>query len=56
VGATLQDLYEAVDLVARGVVRTVVDRTLPIERFQEGLDAMERGELVGKAVLLPAGK
>jgi propanol-preferring alcohol dehydrogenase len=56
VGATLQDLYHAVDLVARGVVRTVVDRTLPLERFQEGIDALERGELVGKAVLLPAGQ
>jgi propanol-preferring alcohol dehydrogenase len=53
VGATLQDLYEAVDLVARGVVRTVVDRTLPLDRFQEGLDALERGELVGRAVLTP---
>jgi propanol-preferring alcohol dehydrogenase len=54
VGATLQDLHDAVDLVARGVVRTLVDRTLPLERFQEGMDAMARGELVGKAVLLPA--
>lgn len=53
VGATLQDLHESVDLVARGVVRTVVDRTLPLERFQEGIDAMGRGELVGKAVLVP---
>ena len=53
VGATLQELHEAVDLVARGVVRTIVDRTLPLERFQEGLDLVERGELVGKAVLVP---
>lgn len=55
VGATLQDLHEAVDLVARGVVKTVVDRTLPLERFQEGLDAMAAGSLVGKAVLVPGG-
>jgi alcohol dehydrogenase, propanol-preferring len=53
VGATLQDLVDAVDLTARGVIRTVVDRTLPLERFQDGLDALERGELVGRAVLLP---
>lgn len=53
VGATLQDLYEAVDLVARGVVRTVVDRTLPLEQFDVGLAALERGELVGRAVLVP---
>jgi propanol-preferring alcohol dehydrogenase len=54
VGATLQDLHDAVDLVARGVVRTVVDRTLPLSDFQQGLDAMARGELVGRAVLVPA--
>jgi propanol-preferring alcohol dehydrogenase len=53
VGATLGDLHEAVDLVARGVVRTVVDRTLPLDRFQDGLDALARGELLGRAVLVP---
>ena len=53
VGATLQDLHEAVDLVARGVVRTVVDRTLPLEEYESGLEALERGELVGRAVLVP---
>lgn len=54
VGATLEDLYEAVDLVERGVVRTVIDRTLPLEQFESGLNALERGELVGRAVLVPA--
>jgi propanol-preferring alcohol dehydrogenase len=53
VGATLNELYEAVDLVARGVVRTVLDRTLPLEQFESGLSALERGELVGRAVLVP---
>ncbi len=53
VGATLNELHEAVDLVARGVIRTVVDRTLPLERFESGLNALERGELVGRAVLVP---
>ena len=53
VGATLDDLYEAVDLVERGVVRTVIDRRLPLEQFQSGLNALERGELVGRAVLVP---
>ncbi len=56
VGATLQDLYEAIDLVGRGVVRTVVDRTLPLEEFESGLDALEKGELVGRAVLVPGGQ
>lgn len=53
VGATLDDLYTAVELAARGIVRPVVDRVLPLERFQESLDALERGEVVGKAVLIP---
>ncbi len=54
VGATLNELYEAVDLVERGVVRPVVDRTLPLEQFESGIDALERGELVGRAVLVPS--
>ncbi len=54
VGATLNELYEAVDLVERGVVRPVVDRTLPLEKFESGIDALERGELVGRAVLVPS--
>ena len=55
VGATLQELYQAVDLVARGVVKTVVDRTLKLDDFEAGLTALERGELVGRAVLKPNG-
>src|SRR5919205_2116523 len=53
VGATLNDLHEAVDLVERGVVRTVVDRAVPLEQFDSGLNALERGELIGRAVLVP---
>jgi len=53
VGATLDDLYEAIDLVKRGIVRTVVDRTLRLEQYEDGLKALEQGELVGKLVLVP---
>ena len=53
VGCTLAELRESVDLVAAGRVRTVVDRTLPLARFQEGVDALTAGALVGRAVLLP---
>ena len=53
VGATLYDLHEAVDLVERGVIRTIIDRTLPLKQFESGLDALERGELVGRVVLVP---
>jgi propanol-preferring alcohol dehydrogenase len=53
VGNTLAELREAVELVASGRVRTLVDRTLPLERFQEGVDATAAGALVGRAVLTP---
>lgn len=53
VGCTLAELRRSVELVADGRVRTVVARTLPLELFQEGLDALERGALVGRAVLTP---
>lgn len=54
VGAGLQDLFEAVKLVEDERVRTVVDRSLPLKYYEEGLRAMKRGELVGKAVLVPS--
>lgn len=53
VGATLDDLHEAVNLVKRGVVRTLVDRTLPLDQYQDGLQALEQGELLGKIVMVP---
>jgi propanol-preferring alcohol dehydrogenase len=53
VGNTLAELEQAVQLVADGRVKTVVDRTYPLDRFQEGLDALAAGELVGRAVLTP---
>ena len=53
VGATLYELYEAVDLVERGVARTKVDRAFPLEQLESGLNTLERGELVGRAVLVP---
>jgi propanol-preferring alcohol dehydrogenase len=53
VGNTLAELKEAVELVASGRVRTVVDRTLPLERYEEGFAALRDGRLVGRAVLVP---
>jgi propanol-preferring alcohol dehydrogenase len=53
VGNTLDELVRAVDLVARGKVRTVVDRVLPLGEFQKGIDALSRGELIGRVVLKP---
>jgi propanol-preferring alcohol dehydrogenase len=53
VGCTLAELRQAVDLVAEGRVKTVVDRTLPLDRYAEAIEALRRGALVGRAVLLP---
>ena len=53
VGNTLAELVRAVDLVARGKILTVVDRTLDLGEFQKGIDALEKGQLVGRAVLKP---
>lgn len=53
VGNTLAELEEAVRLVGEGRVRTLVDRVIPLERFEEGLDALRRGEVAGRVVLRP---
>jgi propanol-preferring alcohol dehydrogenase len=53
VGNTLDELQQAVRLVQEGKMRTVVDRTLPLEQFQTAVDALERGKLVGRAVFTP---
>jgi propanol-preferring alcohol dehydrogenase len=53
VGSTLQDLYDVVDLVATGAIKPVVDYTLPLECFAEGLEAVENGTLKGRVVLKP---
>lgn len=53
VGSTLQDLHEAVDLLSRGVFRSTIDMTLPLEQFEEGLAAVEAGQLLGRVVLAP---
>jgi propanol-preferring alcohol dehydrogenase len=51
VGNTLDELVRAVDLVARGKVKTVVDRVLPLAEYQKGIEALQAGELVGRVVL-----
>ncbi len=53
VGATLQDLHEAIDLVARGVVRNPIARTVKLEAHEEALAALAAGDVVGKIVFVP---
>ena len=53
VGNTLDELYEAVSLVESGKIQIVIDRTVTMDRFDEGLKALSDGKAVGKIVLLP---
>lgn len=53
VSNTMAELELGLDLVARGAVRTLVDRTAPLEQVNEVLAALAAGEVVGRAVLLP---
>ncbi len=53
VGNTLAELEEAVRLLAEGRVETLVDRQLPLEEFQDGLDAVRSGDVEGRVVLKP---
>ncbi len=53
VGNTLDELYEAVRLVEHGVIQTVVDRVLPLTEYARAIDALRRGESVGRIVLKP---
>jgi propanol-preferring alcohol dehydrogenase len=53
VGNTLSELYEAVRLVAEGKIQTVIDRVLKLEQFQEGIEALQNSEPVGRIVFNP---
>jgi len=53
VGATLEDLKEAVQYCADGKIQTVVDSTLPLSEFQQGLDKIQSCDCIGKVVCLP---
>lgn len=53
VGATLQDLKEAIQFVSDGTVKTIVDSSIPLGSFQEGLDKIKSCNCIGKVVCLP---
>ena len=53
VGATLSDLHEAIDLLARGILRVPVAQTLPLEAFETALEQTRKGGLPGRIVLAP---
>lgn len=53
VGSTLSDLFDAVDLVARGLMTPLIDRTMKLQDFAQALNAVEHEALTGRIVLLP---
>ena len=55
VGNTHAELAQAVDLAARGLLRTVVAETAPLAEVGRVLDDLRAGRVAGRAVLLPHG-
>jgi len=51
----LDELERAVELVAAGKVRPVIDRVLPLERVNDAITALEDGDVVGRVVIDVAG-
>ena len=51
VGATLDDLNDAIGYVEKGVLVTVVDSCIPLSAFQVGLDRLKSCKCVGKIVI-----
>lgn len=54
VGNTLEELVEAVRLVAEGKIRVVVDSVIGLEDINKGIERLRRGEAVGRVVVNPA--
>ncbi len=53
----LQDLINAVRLVAEGKIRSIVTDVYPLEEVNEAMAALRAGKVLGRAVLLtPAGQ
>jgi len=53
VGATLDDLKEAISYVSSGSVKTIIDSTIPLKYFQSGLDKIKTCSCIGKIVCVP---
>jgi len=51
VGATRQDLEEAISLVAEGIITIVIDKCICISHFQSALDEMKECRVVGKIII-----
>ena len=53
VGNTLQELIEAVNLVAEGKIKIVVDDVVSLDRINEALERLRRGQVIGRVVVKP---
>jgi propanol-preferring alcohol dehydrogenase len=51
VGNTFDELLQAVSLAAAGKVKAVVDRSVTLDQLPATLDALRRGEIIGRAVV-----
>jgi 2-desacetyl-2-hydroxyethyl bacteriochlorophyllide A dehydrogenase len=54
VSSTVAELRQVVDLAARGELRSVVGGAFALEQVNQVLAALRRGEIVGRAVLVPS--
>lgn len=56
IGSTMgshQDFLTVTPLLWSGKLKTLIDRTMPLSHGREAMEAMEKGELFGKIVLIP---
>lgn len=53
VGSTHQDLLDAVALASSGKLRQIIDRVVPLTEINDTLQALQRGEVAGRAVVQP---
>ena len=51
VGNTFDELLQAVSLAASGKIRAVLDRTVSLDQLPATLEALQRGEVIGRAVI-----
>jgi propanol-preferring alcohol dehydrogenase len=51
--ATKQDVIETINLIAENKIHPVVSNRYPLQDFQAGFDALEKGEIFGRGVLIP---
>jgi len=51
VGNTFDELLQAVSLAGTGKIKAVVDRTVTLDQLPVTLEALRRGEIVGRAVV-----